>query len=189
MPEHVCPVWAGYFLANRLRRFLQDPYKILTPYVRAGMKTLDVGCAMGYFSLPMAKRVGPGGKVVCVDVQPGMLRVLNRRAVRAGLADRIETHQSSETAIGLQGQDGSFDFALAFTSLHEVGDLAGFLREIYHLLKPGAAFLLTEPIKHVTRRDFDRTLALTQAQGFTVTGYPPICLSRTASLAKPPQGD
>jgi ubiquinone/menaquinone biosynthesis C-methylase UbiE len=185
MDEHVCPVWAGYFLANRLRRLLQNPYKILAPYIRPGMKTLDVGSAMGFFSLPMAEMVGPGGKVVCVDVQPGMLRVLCRRAAEAGVADRIELHQSTETAIGLQGQDASFDFALAFTMLHEVGDQAGFLREIHHLLKPGASFLLTEPIKHVPREDFERTLSLAQAQGFVVTGHPLIRLSHTADLAKP----
>ena len=45
MAEHVCPVWAGYFLANRLRRFLQNPYTILAPYVRPGMTVLDVGSA------------------------------------------------------------------------------------------------------------------------------------------------
>jgi len=189
MVEHVCPVWAGYFLANRLRRLLQNPYKILGPYVRPGMKTLDIGSAMGFFSLPMAEMVGPGGKVVCVDVQPGMLRVLRRRAAEAGLAERIETHESTENAIGLRGQDGSFDFALAFTMLHEVGDQTGFLREIYQLLKPGASFLLTEPIKHVAREDFERTLSLAQAQGFVLTGQPPIRLSRAAALVKSHQDE
>jgi len=75
------------------------------------MMVLDVGSAMGYFSLPMARMVGPGGKVVCVDVQPKMLQVLRRRAAAAGLAEQIETHVSSEDAIGLQGRDARFDFA------------------------------------------------------------------------------
>jgi ubiquinone/menaquinone biosynthesis C-methylase UbiE len=187
MAEHVCPVWAGYFLANPLRKFLQNPHRILAPYVRAGMTVLDLGSAMGFFSLPMAEKVGPGGKVVCVDVQPGMLRALRRRAVKAGFADRIETHESSRNAIGMQGRNSSFDFALAFTVLHEVGDLAGFLREIYQLLRPGASFLLTEPIKHVTRTEFDRTISLAQAQGFTVTGHPRIRLSYAAVLMKSPR--
>lgn len=185
MAEHVCPVWAGYFLANRLRKLLQNPGRILSPYVRAGMRVLDVGSAMGFFSLPMAEMVGPGGKVVCVDVQPGMLKTLRRRSAKAGLANRIETHESTRHAIGLNGRDGSFDFALAFTVLHEVGDLAGFLREIYQLLKPGASFRLTEPIKHVSWTDFDYTLSLAQAQGFAVTGHPQIRLSHTAVLMKP----
>ncbi len=89
MDKHVCPVWVGYFLASRLRKLLQNPTRIIGPYVRANMTVLDFGCAMGFFSLPMAEAVGPGGKVVCVDRQPEMLDVLKRRAARAGLLDRI----------------------------------------------------------------------------------------------------
>jgi ubiquinone/menaquinone biosynthesis C-methylase UbiE len=185
MTEPVCPWWAGYFLANRLRKLLQNPYKILTPYIKPGMTVLDVGSAMGFFSLPLAKMVGPGGKVVCVDVQPKMLQVLRRRATKAGLADRIETHVSTNDAIGLSGRDNTFDFALAFTMMHEVGNQANFLREIFQMLKPGASLLLTEPIKHVPPPDFDRTVSLAQQEGFVVTSHPVIHLSHTAVLAKP----
>jgi len=183
--DHLCPVWGGYFLASRLRKFVQNPHRILAPYVRTGMTVLDVGSAMGFFSLPMAEMVGPGGKVVCVDAQPGMLSVLRRRAAKAGLADRVETHESTAHAIGLHARDGTFDFALAFTVLHEVGDLAGFLREIFTLLKPGALFLLTEPIQHVRRTDFEQTTSLAEAQGFTVIDRPRIRLSHTAVLERP----
>jgi ubiquinone/menaquinone biosynthesis C-methylase UbiE len=187
MNEHVCPYWAGYFLANRLRKFLQNPYKILAPYVKPGMTVLDVGSAMGFFSLPLAEMVGSGGKVVCVDVQPKMLQVLHRRAAEAGLAARTETHVSSEDAIRLQGRDGSFDFALAFTMMHEVGNQANLFREIYQLLKPGASLLLTEPIKHVSRAEFDRTVSLAQQEGFVITDHPLIRLSHTVVLQKPLQ--
>lgn len=185
MAEHVCPVWAGYFLANRLRKLLQNPYKILRPYVSPGMKTLDVGSAMGFFSLPMAEMVGPSGKVVCVDVQPGMLRALQNRAARAGLSDRIETHLSTPESIGLQGGDNRFDFALAFTVLHEVPSRLTFLREIQQALKPGASFLLTEPIKHVSPEQFARTVSEAQAEGFIVVDHPSIRLSYAVVLRKP----
>ncbi len=185
MAEHVCPVWAGYFLANRLRKLLQNPYKILAPYVRPGMTVLDVGSAMGFFSLPIAEMVGPGGKVVCIDVQPKMLEALRRRAAHAGLAQRIETHVSTENSIGLHGWEAAFDFALAFTMLHEVGDPASFLREIHQLLKPGAQFLLTEPIGHVSQADFTHTVELATKADFHVIGHPLIRLSRAVLLAKP----
>jgi ubiquinone/menaquinone biosynthesis C-methylase UbiE len=186
MSEHICPWWAGYFLANRLRKLLQNPYKILAPYVKPGMTVLDVGSAMGFFSLPLAEMVGPHGKVVCVDVQPRMLRVLRRRATAAGLAERVETHVSSEDSMGLQGRDTSFDFALAFTMMHEVGNQANFLHEIYRMLKPGAPLLLTEPIKHVSRAEFDRTVSLARQEGFVITDHPFIRLSHTVVLEKPP---
>ncbi len=185
MVEHLCPVWAGYFLANRLRRFVQNPYRILRPYVRPKMTVLDVGSAMGFFSLPMAEMVGPDGKVVCVDVQPKMLEVLRRRAARAGLADRIETHVSAADSLGLQGYNNAFDFALAFTVLHEVGNQANFLREICRVLKPGAALLLTEPIKHVNQVEFDRTVSLALKEGLVAASHPQIRLSHAVVLAKP----
>ncbi len=185
MAEHLCPYWAGYFLVNRLRRLLQNPYKILTSYVRPGMTVLDVGSAMGYFSLPIAEMVGPGGKVVCVDVQPKMLAMLRRRAAQAGLTERIEVHVSTETSIGLRGREATFDFALAFTMLHEVGDPVNFLREIHQLLKPGAQFLLTEPIGHVSEANFTQTVKLATEAGFQALGHPLIRLSYTVLLTKP----
>jgi len=140
---------------------------------------------MGFFSLPTAEMVGPRGKVICVDVQPGMLRVLHKRATRMGLAERIETHESAGPGIGLRGRDASCDFALAFAMMHEVEDQAGLLREIHRLLKPGASFLLAEPDKHVAIEDFERTISLAQAQGFIVIGHPAIRLARAAALTRP----
>lgn len=185
MAEHVCPYFAGYFLANRLRRLLHHPHRILAPYVQPGMVVLDVGSAMGFFSLPMAQMVGPEGRVVCVDVQPKMLEVLRRRATQEGLAGRIETHVSTENSIGLHGWDNRFDFALAFMMLHEVGDPANFLREIYQMLKPGAPLLLTEPTGHVSRADFDHTVAHAQEEGFVIAHHPRIRLAYAVLLTKP----
>jgi len=129
--------------------------------------------------------VGPSGKVVCVDVQSKMLQVLRRRDAEAGLTERIETHVSSEDSIGLQGRDANFDFALAFTMMHEVGNQTNFLREMYQMLKPGAKLLLTEPIKHVSRTEFDRTVSLAQREGFVPTDHPLIRLSHAVVLQKP----
>jgi len=79
----------GHLLASPLRRFAQDPAKILGAHVTPGMTVLDVGCATGFFSLPLARLVGPGGRVVCADLQEPLLRALERRARRAGVAGGI----------------------------------------------------------------------------------------------------
>ncbi|MBW1867352.1 MAG: methyltransferase type 11, partial [Deltaproteobacteria bacterium] len=42
MAEHVCPVWVGYLLASPLRKIFQNPDKILSDYVKEGMKVLDI---------------------------------------------------------------------------------------------------------------------------------------------------
>ncbi len=58
MGSHVYPWWGGYFLDNRLRRWLHNPERILAPYVRPGITALDFGCGMGMFAIAMAKLVG-----------------------------------------------------------------------------------------------------------------------------------
>jgi ubiquinone/menaquinone biosynthesis C-methylase UbiE len=48
--------------------------------VKPGMTVCDMGCGNGYFTLPLAKMVGPTGRVLAVDVQPEMLELLKDRA-------------------------------------------------------------------------------------------------------------
>ena len=85
MSNRVCPWWLGFLLASPLRRFLYSPEDILKPHVREGMNVLDVGCGMGFFSLPIARLVGETGRVVCVDLQARMIKGLLRRSKKAGL--------------------------------------------------------------------------------------------------------
>jgi ubiquinone/menaquinone biosynthesis C-methylase UbiE len=169
LEKHVCPVWVGYFLASGLRRLLQNPVKIVGPFIEPGMTVLDYGCAMGFFSLPMAKAVGPEGKVICVDLQPKMLKVLRRRARRAGVAERIETHVCTETAIGLPQHKASVDFALAFAVLHEVPDQERILDELGQLVKPDAHLLLAEPAGHVKPDEVEHTVTIARKHGFVLT--------------------
>ena len=77
---HTCPWWLLFTFDNPLRRLIHDPEKILAPYVESGDAVLDVGCGMGYFSLGLAKLVGPEGKVIAADLQPQMLAGLKKRA-------------------------------------------------------------------------------------------------------------
>ena len=64
MSQRVCPWWLGYLLASPLRRLMQDPVKVLAPYVREGMIVLEPGPGMGFFTLELARLVGPSGRIV-----------------------------------------------------------------------------------------------------------------------------
>ncbi|NTW59852.1 MAG: methyltransferase domain-containing protein, partial [Nitrospirae bacterium] len=88
---HVCPWWLAWTFDNPLRKWFQDPERILGSLVREGMTVADIGCGMGYFSVAMARMVGPAGRVLSVDLQEKMLKYLEKRAVRAGVQDRITT--------------------------------------------------------------------------------------------------
>jgi ubiquinone/menaquinone biosynthesis C-methylase UbiE len=137
MAKKVCPHWVGYLLASPVRRLFQNPEKILRPYVEDGMAAVDIGCAMGFFSLPLARMVGEKGKVVCVDVQEKMLQSLRKRARKAGLAERIIIHLCPQDSLSLNAFERQIDFALAFAVIHEVPDAFNFFCEVSRAVKSG----------------------------------------------------
>ena len=102
MAEHVCPLWVGYLLASPVRKLFQDPEKIVGQHVGYGMTVLDIGCAMGFFSLPLAEMVGVQGKVICIDLQERMIEILENRARKAGLSERIETRLCGRDSLVIQ---------------------------------------------------------------------------------------
>ena len=180
----VCPFWVGYLLVNPLRRFIHDPEKILGPYVQAGMTVLDVGCAMGFFTIPLARMVGSHGTVVCVDVQERMLHALLRRARKARVAERLVTRLCDGASLRLQDLGGRVDFALAFAVVHEAPDVPGFFFELSEALKLGATCLVAEPKGHVSAREFEHTLGIAHKVGFESLARPKISRSYTALLQR-----
>lgn len=185
MAEHVCPVWIGYLLASPIRKLWQNPKKILKPYIRENMTVLDVGSAMGYFSLPMAKMVKPSGKVICADLQEKMIEVLTEKARKAGLLDNIETVVCSANSLNMENYRKKIDFALAFAVLHEVPDQNKFLTEIFETLKPGGRLLLSEPSGHVKEAEFEQSLSMAGENHFKIIERPKIKKNISAVLEKP----
>lgn len=170
MSHGVCPWWLGYLLASPLRRLLQDPDVIVKPFVEEGMNVLDVGCGMGFFSLPLAKLAGEKGRVVCIDLQERMIRGLLARAKKAGLVNRIDARVCGLHSLGVADLAGRIDFALAFALAHEVPDQKMLFSEIHLAMKPAGKLLLAEPRGHVSRPEFDMTVSLAQSRGFEAIG-------------------
>jgi ubiquinone/menaquinone biosynthesis C-methylase UbiE len=169
---HVCPWWIGRLLASPVRRLLDNPARLLRPFARPGMTVLEPGPGMGFFSLPLAKLVGPTGRVVCVDLQPQMIAGLERRARRAGLADRIEGLAGTLDDPRLGSRAASFDLVVAIYMVHEVSDQEAFLGRIATLLRPGGRLLIVEPKGHVTPGAFAATIALAEAAGLRTLPRP-----------------
>jgi ubiquinone/menaquinone biosynthesis C-methylase UbiE len=172
MPGMICPPWVGYLLLNPLRRLVENPYKMLGPLVREGMTVLEPGCGMGYFTLPLARMVGPEGRVVAVEVQPRMLSVLDRRARKAGLSERIELRRAHSRGLGVEDLAGEVDLAVALHMVHEIPDPASFFSQIRKALKPGGRFLVVEPKGHVSRDKFGQSVAAAEKMGFRAEGMP-----------------
>jgi ubiquinone/menaquinone biosynthesis C-methylase UbiE len=184
---HVCPWWFGYFLTNPLRRLLEKPERILASLVDTGMLVLEPGPGMGYLTLELARRVGPSGRVVAVDLQERMLDALRRRARRAGVLDRIDTRLARPGETTVADLAGRCDLAIVFYMLHEVDDKEAFLRDVRAALKPGGRLLLTEPKVHVSAQAFAASVDLARSLGFVASGIAAPKAGHSVILEKPRQ--
>ncbi len=184
MAHAVCPWWIGYFLASPIRRLRQDPAAILRGHVRNGMVVLEPGPGMGFFTLELARMVGPTGRVIAVDLQQKMLETLMKRARRAKVADRIETRLVDARGLGVKDLRGKVDFALAFAMVHEVPDPRQFFREVSGCLKAKGRVLFGEPSGHVSDAQFDESLATAKREGLAAVKKLEIAGTRAALLEK-----
>lgn len=181
----VCPWWIVRIFDNFLRPLFHNPRRMFQPYIKAGMTVLDIGCGRGFASLGLARLVGEDGLVISADLQPEMLKMVQERAKKAGLSDRIRIHQCESNRIGVNEE---IDFAVAFFMVHEVPDTQSFLKEIFGLLKPGAHLFIAEPKFHVNKRDFENTIYKAQTIGFKVSERPSIRLGRAVLLLRDTAG-
>ncbi len=184
MAERICPPWIGYLLASPLRRLFENPEKMLGDYVRPGMTILDAGSAMGFFSLAMARMVGPEGKIYAVDLQEKMIKSLKRRAAKAGVSDIIEARTCNQNSLEINDLTGKIDFAVAIHVVHEVPDASNFISEIYSALKPGAKFLIIEPKGHASPEGFAATEKAAVQAGFEIVDHPKIKRDWTVMLVR-----
>ena len=185
MSKRVCPWWLGYLLASPVRRWLsQDPGKIVAPYVRAGMTVFEPGPGMGFFTLELARLVGPSGRVIAVDVQPKMIAGLKRRAAKAGLVDRIDVRQATADSLGVSDWASKVDFTLAFAVVHEMPSASRFFSEAAAVSKAGATLLFAEPSGHVKPEEFEAELQDAIKSGFVVAERPSMRRSQAALLRK-----
>ncbi len=179
MSSHrICPVEHAGSLDSKIRRLLQDPVKILGPYVKSGMTVLEIGCGPGFFSIDLARMVGESGKVIALDVQEGMLARLEKKIYGSGMEKRIELRKCEEAGLGVCER---VDFALAFYVVHEMNDQDRFFSEIWSIIKPMGQLLMAEPkFPHVSRKQFAHTVDKARGVGFECVGEPKIFFSRSA---------
>ncbi len=180
---HVCPWWFVRSFDNPMRRWFHDPDEIFSPFVRPGMRILDLGCGAGFNAEGLARLVGPKGRVVAVDLQPRMLAMTTRRLRQSGLAERVDLVQARVDDLGLEPQP-PFSFAVAFWMVHEVEDLDRLFGQLRESLEPGGGLLICEPKLHVTGRAFEHGIRVALQAGFRESARPTIALSRAAMLTR-----
>jgi ubiquinone/menaquinone biosynthesis C-methylase UbiE len=176
---YVCPAEFAGSLDNSFRRWLQDPRKILKPFINEGMTVLDLGCGPGVFTVELAKLVHESGKVIAADLQEGMLGIIARKIKGTEIEQRVELHKCEVNSIGLTEK---VDFILAFWMVHEVPDHERLFEELKAILKPDGRLYIIEPMMHVTRATFIKLTDRLAKSGFEIVERPRVFFSRALLL-------
>lgn len=186
MPQHrVCPWWLGYLLLGPVRRYFHDPTTILARYVEPGMTVLEPGPGMGFFTLEIARLVGPEGHVVAVEIQPKMCAALRRRARGAGLDGRIDARVVGPDSMDLQDLSDRVVFVFAFAVVHEMPSAARFYAETAGAVRSGGKVFVVEPAGHVSDADFAEQKIAAAAVGLTEMARPSFGKHHSALFQKP----
>lgn len=120
----------------------EQPEKAIAQFnLKPGMMVGDVGAGTGYYSIRMAKLVGPNGIVYANDIQPGMLEKLNERAASAHVSNVV-------TVLGSEADPklplGKLDLVILVDVYHELSRPQRMLQGIRESLKPGGRLVLLE---------------------------------------------
>ena len=135
-------------LEDPARDAYQKPHEVLMALaLRPGEAVADIGSGSGYFSLRLAAHVGPAGRVYAVDVDPDMVRHLNRRVREKGL-DNVRTVLADLDDPLLP--DASVDRFFVCDTWHHIADQARYLGLMKKMLRPGGEVVMIDFKKEVT---------------------------------------
>jgi ubiquinone/menaquinone biosynthesis C-methylase UbiE len=129
-------------LENPARDAYQKPDEVVRALaLKPGETVADIGSGSGYFTLRLAAAVGDAGRVYGVDVDPEMIRHLNRRVRDAGVRN-VQTVLSDPDDPLLP--DGSIDRFVVVDTWHHVEKQAEYLALMKRMLKPGGLVVMID---------------------------------------------
>ena len=108
--------------------------------IRAGMVVADVGAGTGYFALPIARRVGEGGRVVAIDASPEMLELLRAKLDGTSLPVELVHGEAERTGVA----DACADVVLLVNVWHEVDDRVAAAGEARRMLRSGGRLVVVD---------------------------------------------
>ena len=152
----------------------EDPqFALRLMKVAEGSTVADIGAGSGYYTVRLARLVGPKGRVYANDLQPGMLDLMRRRLEREKLAN-VELVLGTDSDPRLPPE--SLDLALMVDVYHEFSQPQAMLRRIREALKPGGRLILLEyrgedewiPIRPEHKMTVAQAKLEVEAEGFTL---------------------
>jgi SAM-dependent methyltransferase len=139
--------------------------------ITQGMTVADVGAGSGYFTVRLAKRVGPTGMVLAVDVQPEMISIVRERAEREGFHNiRPILGSGSDPKL----PRNSVDLILLVDVYHEFAQPQRMLRRMREALKPDGRLVMLEyrkedpyiPIRSEHKMSVEEARLEVEAEGY-----------------------
>ncbi len=109
--------------------------------LKAGMKIADIGAGSGYYSELLSHEVGAAGKVYAVDIQPGMIHLIEERIERQHLTNVVPV---LSTPADPKLPRETLDMAFLVDVYHELANPQEMLRQIRASLKPDGRLVLLE---------------------------------------------
>ena len=179
--HRVCPVERAKGLDNFIRKYLQNPTKLLGPYIQPDMTFLDLGCGPGFFTIEVAKMINGKGKVIATDLQDGMLEIVRKKIANTPLEQRVVLNKCSESSINVSEP---VDFILAFYMIHEVPDKERLFREMSAILKKNGLLFVIEPKYFVSKREFSKMITIAKEHGFQPVANPRVHFGTTVLMNK-----
>jgi ubiquinone/menaquinone biosynthesis C-methylase UbiE len=160
------PVSQAGMLLARGRRWLHAPAAMLETFgVTPGDTVLELGPGPGYFTVEAARLAGERGRLVCLDVQPGMIALLRSRLAEHEVKN---AHPLLGDATRLPLASAAIDCAFLVTVLGEIPDRPAALVELRRVIRPGGVLAITETLGDPDYMLESGTRDLCRASGFDV---------------------
>lgn len=109
--------------------------------LKAGAWVADLGAATGYFTVRLARRVGPDGKVYGIDVEPSLVAYLRERAAKEKLPN-VEAVLAAPDDPRLP--DASVDLVLIVDTWHHIDARLAYLDRLRRVLRPGGRVAIVD---------------------------------------------
>lgn len=120
----------------------QQPEEVIRRLgINPGQVVADIGAGSGYFARRFATAVGPTGKVLAVDIEPGLLEYIRHRAEQEGQANLV-TVLASETDPKLA--PGSVDMVFVCNTIHHFDDRPAYIQLMKKALRPGGRVVVVD---------------------------------------------
>jgi ubiquinone/menaquinone biosynthesis C-methylase UbiE len=152
-------------LSPQRRRMHRADETVRSFHLCEGDTVLELGPGPGYFSIEAARVVGATGHVLCVDLQPGMTRILQGRLAEAHVTNAAPL-VGEAASLPLAG--ASVDAAYLVHVLGEIPDRPTALAELRRVIRPGGTLSILE-----TLTDPDYQLEATVRDLCAATGFAP----------------